>query len=426
MKLRRWPRGVRAGVGVLVALAVAGCGAGAGGQSCEQTKLVVSTYGNFGYKGELEKQYEKAHPNIDVVIREQEFAAHHEQLAQHLAAGSGAADIEAIDTDWIAQFKGQPENFVNLLELGAGEIRNRWLDWKWRQSLAAAGNHQIGLGTDVGGLAMCYRRDLFEKAGLPTDRDEVSDLISSWKGYIEAGKEFEKAGLDAYWMDAPSNLFNAVLRQQKRGYFNRQNELVMATNPGFRKAWSITMSATKADLSADLTAFQAEWVTGFRKSSFATVTCPAWMMGNIKEYSKEHAGDWDIARIPGGSGNWGGSFLTIPKQGENTEEAYKLAKWLTAPQQQLKIFKNVGNMPSTPSLYDDPALTEFQDPFFNDAPVGEIFTSAAKKLEPQYRAPQFGNVRAVVVNVIDRVAQGAISPSQGWNKAIQKAKREVS
>ena len=34
--------------------------------------------------------------------------------------------------------------------------------------------------------------------------------------------------------------------------------------------------------SAGLAAFSNDWNTGYKKGTFATVTCPAWMMGYIQ------------------------------------------------------------------------------------------------------------------------------------------------
>ena len=46
---------------------------------------------------------------------------------------------------------------------------------------------------------------------------------------------------------------------------------------------------------------------------------------------------WNVADVfPGGGGNWGGSYLTVPADGKNIEAATELAAWLTAPEQQLK------------------------------------------------------------------------------------------
>lgn len=407
---------------------LAGCaGGGASGDSGGTTKLTVSTFGSFGY-GPLIKKYEKEHPNINVVLRKQEMAAHHEQLAKHLAAGGGTADIEAIEVAYMTQFKAQPQNFYNLLEFGAGELEDREMAWNWQRGMAPQGNYLVGLGTDVGGLAMCYRRDLFKKAGLPTDRDKVSKLWPTWEGYIKAGKTFKAAGTEAKWVDAGTNIFNPVLRQQEHNFFNRQGELLMGPSSGVKKAWDITMKIVKNDLSADLTTFQTEWATGFKKDAFATVVCPAWMMANIKQNAPKAKGKWDIAEMPGPGGNWGGSYLTIPKQTPEDEakKAYELIKWLTQPEQELAIFKNIGNLPSTPELYDDPALTSYRDPYFNNAPVGKIFTSSAQEFKPQYLAPGTGDVQTAVENVIRQAASGNLDPDKAWEQAVQKAKKEVS
>ncbi len=55
-----------------------------------------------------------------------------------------------------------------------------------------AGCKQLGLGTDIGPLAICYRTDLFKAAGLPTDPAEVSALwANGWDGYIAAGQQYK-------------------------------------------------------------------------------------------------------------------------------------------------------------------------------------------------------------------------------------------
>ena len=53
-----------------------------------------------------------------------------------------------------------------------------------------------------------------------------------------------------------------------------------------------------------------------------------------------------MSTFPGGGGNWGGSYLTVPTQSEHPEEAMALANWLTAPEQQIKAFIAKGTFPS--------------------------------------------------------------------------------
>ena len=49
----------------------------------------------------------------------QSYADHHTQLAQHLATGAGAADVEAIEVGFIPLYTAQPQNLVDLRKYGA-------------------------------------------------------------------------------------------------------------------------------------------------------------------------------------------------------------------------------------------------------------------------------------------------------------------
>ena len=75
------------------------------------------------------------------------------------------------------------------------------------------------------------------------------------------------------------------------------------------------------------------------------------MMGYIQGQAPKTRGKWDIAAVPGGGGNWGGSFLTVPKQCKHAQEAYDLIKFLTSPASEAYVFKQTGNLPSQPALY---------------------------------------------------------------------------
>ena len=56
----------------------------------------------------------------------------------------------------------------------------------------------IGYGTDSGPEAICYRKDLFEKAGLPSDRDSVAKLLDGdWDNYFKVGQQFMAANTGA-------------------------------------------------------------------------------------------------------------------------------------------------------------------------------------------------------------------------------------
>ncbi|WP_169982997.1 MULTISPECIES: ABC transporter substrate-binding protein [unclassified Microbispora] len=405
-------------------LTLTACGGGGsdtgagGGQSTEKVKLSVGLFGDFGFKP-LYEEFKKTHPNVEIEERQAAFADHHTNLAAHLATGAGAADVEAIEVGYISQFTSQPDKFTDLKQYGLDKRQGEYLDWKWQQGLAPSGA-LLGLGTDVGGLAMCYRTDLFEQAGLPSKRDEVSALWPTWEQYIETGRKFAaKAPKDAKFFDSPGEIFRAIIAQAPVGVYDAQDNIVVATNPDVKKAWDLSIQMIDADLSAKIGAFTPEWNTGFAKGSFATVICPAWMTAYIQDQAKDSAGKWDIATVPGGAGNSGGSHLTVPKQSKHPKEAAELIEFLTSAQNQAAVFKAIGNFPSIPSLYDQPDIQNFTKDFFNDAPVGKIYSDAAKNLKPQHLGPREGDVRTAIGNGIGRVEQGKQSPDEAWAQVLK-------
>jgi len=423
---RSGKRGLRAlgAAGLVAALALAGCsgsklegGSTSGGAGT--VTLKVNFWGDFGLK-DLKAQYEKDHPNVKIVLNSGEYNAQHEDLQKKLVAGSGAPDISAIDEGFAVQFRSQADKFVNLLDKGAGQYQAKYLDWKWNQTLSPDGKTQIGLGTDVGGLAMCYRSDLFKAAGLPTDRDAVSKLWPTWDAFIATGQKYV-AATHKKFIDSATNMFNPVLAQQSVGFYDQQEQLQM--NGGPKVAFDVSMQAIKAGLSANLASFQPNWDQGFKKDQFAVLACPAWMIGHIQDTAPNQSGKWDIAAIPGGGGNWGGSFWTIPKQGKNVDEAYKFVEWMIQPAQQISIFKTVGNLPSQPALYKDPAVLDYKKEFMSNAPTGQIFAATAENLKPQYLGKKGGPTRVAVENVINRVQEGKLKPDAAWPVAVQEAQK---
>ncbi|MCM4076746.1 MULTISPECIES: ABC transporter substrate-binding protein [Paractinoplanes] len=420
-------RTVRAAVaGMAATLLIAGCSGQSlegkedtsNGAAGEQITLKVNFWGDMGLDA-LKAKYEKDHPNIKIVLNTGEFNAQHEDLQKKLVAGSGAPDISAVDEGFIVQFRNQADKFVNLLDKGGADFESKYLDWKWKASMSADGK-QIGLGTDVGGLAMCYRSDLFEKAGLPKDRDAVSKLWTNWDDFINVGKQYT-AKTGKKFIDSGTNMFNPVLAQQPVGFYDEQEQLQM--NGGPKVAFDVSMKAIDAGISANLASFQPNWNQGFKKDQFAVLACPAWMLGHIQETAPDQKGKWDIAAIPGGGGNWGGSWWTIPSQGKNVDAAAEFVKWMVQPEQQIEVFKTVGNLPSQPALYKDPAVLDYKKEFMSDAPTGQIFAATAESLKPQYLGKKNGPTRVAVENVITRVQQGGLKSDAAWAEAVKQAEK---
>jgi cellobiose transport system substrate-binding protein len=101
-------------------------------------------------------------------------------------------------------------------------------------------------------------------------------------------------------------------------------------------------------------------------------------------------------------------------------------KWMVQPEQQIEVFKTVGNLPSQPALYKDPAVLDYKKEYMNNAPTGQIYAATAENLKPQYLGKKNGPVRVAVENVITRVQQGGLKPDAAWPEAVKQAQKAAT
>ncbi|HCA85068.1 MAG TPA: sugar-binding protein, partial [Streptomyces sp.] len=183
----------------------------------------------------------------------------------------------------------------------------------------------------------------------------------------------------------------------------------------------LAVEAAEAGLTAKLRQFDEKgtWNAGFKNSKFATVACPSWMTGIIAEQAgPDNQGKWDIAAPPVAA-NWGGSFLSVPTAGEHTKEAAELAAWLTAPEQQAKVFAAAGLMPSTTEAMESAEVQNAELDYFGDTPVGKIYSAAAKKIEPAPIGRYDGQVKTFITdNGILDIEQRGTDPDEAWENVM--------
>jgi cellobiose transport system substrate-binding protein len=423
MSTSRSKGAIVASLAAVSALVLAACGNSEDGADANgEITLNVNVFGDsfsLPDNRELYDEYERTHEGVKIVENRSDFGTHHQNLQARLTAGSGAADLEVIEVGQVSGYIGQPDKFVNFKEHDVDT--GQWTESTVQRASTADGGALIGLPTDIGGLAMCYRKDLFEQAGLPTDREEVSALWSTWEDYVGVGDRFVAKLPKVKWFDAGGHVFTGILGNDEETYYDADGELVVEKNDAVRDAWDLTVSAIEHKQSAALPEFSPEWNTGFQQGQFATITCPAWMMGYIQANAPKTKGKWDIATIPGGSGNWGGSYVTVPSQGKHVDAAVELAKWLTAPEQNIKLFKSIGNFPSQKSTWEQPEVADFTSEFFSGAPAGKIFPASLADAPVQIYGPQSGVIGTTFAGALNSVEQGT-DADEAWDKAMSDIK----
>ncbi|MFI8992505.1 ABC transporter substrate-binding protein [Streptomyces sp. NPDC053542] len=425
----------RRSLAVVAAAAALGLVAGCGGSGAADTgggikdgkvTITMGLYGVMGFKetGLLER-YEKEHP--DVTIKAEvagDEQTYYTALQTHLAAGSGLKDIQGIEV-------GRAKELVDtraatFADLSKTPGTGHFLPWKQNQ-VTTADKKVIGLGTDIGPMAVCYRKDLFAQAGLPTDREKVAELwAGDWSKYVDAGRKF-KAGSKkdgVAFMDSASGLFNAMIYGSSQQFYDTKGKLIYQDNPVVTGAWKLASEAASADLTAKLRQFQPGWDPGLANGTFATTVCPAWMLAHISEKAGPgNKGKWDVAKAPKGA-NWGGSFLGVMERSPVKEEAKKLVAWLTAPEQQAYVFEKLGNFPSSQQALKAPEVADAESAYFSDAPIGEIFGAAAREIpDKQVLGRKDGAIKDIFQQGLTLIEAQGKSPDAAWRTTDDRIKK---
>jgi cellobiose transport system substrate-binding protein len=399
-----------------LAMTAAGCGSDGGseGSADDVTTVTVATFNEFGYEGLIE-EWNADHDDIKIEqVKVGTWDDAKANLYTKLAAGSGLSDIEAIEGDAMPAILAEEGAFEDL---GDESLDGRWLDFVTERATNADGQ-MIGYGTDIGPEAICYRADLFKKAGLPTEREEVAGLMGTWEDYFATGERFVKKVPDTAWYDSSTALAQAMLNQVANP-FETDDNTVDVDNDDLKEVWGAVTGNVAKGLSTRLAQWGDDWVASFQKNGFATMACPGWMLGVI-EGNAEGVKGWDIANVfPGGGGNWGGSFLTVPSQGDNLEEAKEVAAWLTAPEQQVKAFAAKGTFPSQVEALASEEVTSATNDFFNNAPTGEILVDRANAVTIQpHKGPKYSDILQAFQAAITRVDDGSQDPDKSWDQFV--------
>lgn len=401
------------------ALVLAGCAggsdAGSGGGDGQIT-LTIATFNDFGYTDALLQKYMDENPNVKVVHNK--AATSNDARANYFQklGKTGLADIEAIEVDWLPEVM----QYSDLLAPVPADLKSRWLDWKVKAATDPSGN-LIGYGTDIGPEGVCYRTDLFAAAGLPTGRDEVAALLKGdWSTYFSVGDQYVAKTGKAFF-DSAGGTYQGMINQVQAAYEDPKSGDITATKNADVKSIYDQVTAASATQSAKLGQWSDDWMAGLSNGAFATMLCPGWMLGVISGNAPDTS-TWDIANVfPGGGGNWGGSYLTVPANGKNVKEAQKLADWLTAPEQQISAFENAGTFPSqTDALSSDTLLGSTND-YFNAAPVGQILTDRANAVTvAPFKGKFYFQINDAMQQALTRVEDGTQDVKTSWDQWVSE------
>ena len=125
---------------------------------------------------ELIPIFEKENPGIKVQLRTLGYADHHNMLITTIAAGDGAPDIAAIETDYVGQLMGGG-GFEDLSQspYNALQYQENFAAYKWSQATSETGK-LYALPVDISPACIFYRKDVFDRFNIKISDIQTMDL----------------------------------------------------------------------------------------------------------------------------------------------------------------------------------------------------------------------------------------------------------
>lgn len=340
--------------------------------------------------------FNEIHPNVEIELAFQQGSDYNQMLTTALAAGTGAPDIAMMEQAWVGRYK-ESTGFENLLEApyNMGEMKDDFVGMKWNLALSADGERLVGVVWDIGPASMFYRRDVFEDAGLPSEPEEVEELMSTWDGVMEAAEAIHIPG--ERWL-FPNAFSLYTWNFMNREFYNENLEFSLEKE-GAREGLetAIEMRKNGWDAQYDLTA--TEYQSALNEGKLGAHVSGCWFGGFLKTFiAADTSGLWGITRLPGNidDSNWGGSYVGIPTQSQNKDAAWAFILYSMATKEgQNGMFEAVDYFPGYIPAWDDP-IYEAEDPFFGGQKVRAKWVEISKNLQPSFSTPMDSTVESIL------------------------------
>lgn len=336
-------------------------------------------------------EFNKAYPDTKVIFKTLSPGEIYLRLPSALSSGIGLPDVVALEDSHLPAMAATG----GLLDLTvpAGAYRGKFNAYKW--AAVSAGGRIYAMPWDSGPVAVYYRRDIFARAGLPSDPDSVAKLLDTWEDYYRAAKIIkDKTGCYMFPLAGTRNdgrLFEVLLQQQGFNYFDRAGNVILG-GPGSVRTLEFLGRMYKEGLTHDSVPWEDHWYAAIRDGSVATVIGAVSLDSFLRWFAGKTSGLWGVVPLPvwtrgtGARTSNGGETLSlaIPKRGRQTEAAWSFVQFMLARKEsQVNMMKNHDSFPALEEAYDDPYFSE-ASPFYGGQAMLKVFTGLARRI-PEWR-----------------------------------------
>ena len=353
---------------------------------------------------EMADIFMQKYPKIKVNVQEFGGVQAYEKYGVVLASGKEIPDIMQIESDYVQTFtETYPQRFMDLRNYI--NIEGQVDPSKMSTSYDSEGR-LVSIPWDSGPVAMFYRADMFQEAGIDPNS------IVTYDDFIKAGKQlqekFPNVKMTGFPYSRDDNLWRCLLVQNEVYFLNSKGEITISSDKAVE-----SISMLKRFIDEGIAMNTVNWdssIMANKNGDIASYIIGGWWGGTIKDQMPEMKGKWKIMPMPAFTANGlrasslGGSDLSITATDPIKQAAAIefIKQTLMNVDNQIIMYEKYGLFPSYLPAYDDPRFLKSDDYFGDD--YNSTLANITKEI-PQviYTTKDYAEIRNVSMSSYEEV-----------------------
>jgi multiple sugar transport system substrate-binding protein len=347
---------------------------------------------------QLIPEFERRNPGIHVVVQQIPWSAAHEKLLTAFV-GESTPDVAQVGNTWIPEFVAMGA----LADVGGvGDASDYF---PGIEATNVVGNVTYGVPWYVDTRVLFYRSDILAAVGYPHGP-------RTWAEWRDAMTKIRDQHRSRFAMLLPTNEWEPIVMLA----LTSGSTLLDAAGthgefrqPPFADAFTFYVDTFRGGFAPAVSSSQiANLYQQFAQGDFAMYISGPWNVGEFhKRLPPEMQDKWATAPLPArnagepcGISMAGGASLVIFKGARHREAAEKLIRFLSEPEQQVRLFELTGDLPARRAAWSAPAIAkETRFPAFREQ---------LERVAPLPKVPEWEQIASSIFDRGEAAVRGTV------------------
>ena len=367
---------------------------------------------------ELVRDFERENPDIRVDVQQIPWSAAHEKLLTAFV-GRSTPDLAQLGNTWVSEFSalGALEPLSGRIGGAAGIDASAYFPGIWDTNVMDGEPYGVPWYVDT--RVLFYRADLLREAG-------YASMPTTWREWREAMQALKRVvGPDNFAIFLPLNEWNApvILGLQAGSPLLADDDTRGAfSEPAFASAFEWLLGLYRDGLAPPVANTEiANLYQEFARGYFSMYITGPWNLGEFeRRLPPELSEAWATAPMPGpedaagGVSLAGGSSLVLFHASPHHEEAWRLLRYLSRPDVQVRFYRLSGDLPARVAAWDDSALA---------SPRIAAFRRQLERVVPTPKVPEWEQIAMRVQERTELAVRGGATAAEALKRLDEDAGR---